>query len=256
VTLEEDDPTAWSVALCQIVGAELGLPPEQLARVAPLIAARIAPWMSAAAAGRHAARVAHEVRNPLAVIATSASLIAARAVHEPAVLRHTQRIAQQTAIAAALMGQLLASAGPRGPSLEAIALATVVEDACEGAPLSAGRLLARHVEPGWVRADRGWTRQILVNLLRNADEASEGRGEVRVRATVDGVWGRIRVEDDGPGVPPALRTELFREGVGRGHGIGLALARGLARGQGGELVLVPTDAGATFELSLPMEPSG
>jgi two-component system sensor histidine kinase HydH len=255
VTDDPDDPSEWAAALGRALLRELSLSSQEASRIEDAIRTVMSPWIAAAIAGRRAARVAHEVRNPLAVIATSAALLEARSGHDPAVQRHARRIALQTAIAADLVSSLLAAGGPRGPRIESVALATIVEEACEGVSLPRDITVVRRADSGFVRADRAWTRQILVNLLRNAAEACEGRGEIRVQAAIDGPLGRVRVEDDGPGVPEALRSELFREGVGRRHGVGLALSRGLALGQRGELSLVQTEAGATFELTLPADGS-
>jgi two-component system sensor histidine kinase GlrK len=121
----------------------------------------------------------------------------------------------------------------------------------------------------------------IANLLRNAAQVAPQGSAVRVlvrrvadapaalfddaRARPQGVaWACVRVEDDGPGVPDAAREKLFdpfvtatTKGSGRvGVGLGLALAREVARAHGGEARLVPTpdnESGARFELWLPLE---
>ena len=66
---------------------------------------------------------------------------------------------------------------------------------------------------------------------------------------------RIRVADDGPGIPRELRARVFEPGFSTktsGWGIGLSLARRIVEeGHGGRLVLVPVDGGATFDVILP-----
>lgn len=94
-------------------------------------------------------------------------------------------------------------------------------------------------------------------LVKNAIDALAGRGG-RVRLTVDhnpekGV--RIRVSDDGPGVPRELRTRVFEPGFSTkqsGWGIGLSLAKRITEeNHGGTLTLLPVqDSGATFEIIL------
>ncbi len=100
----------------------------------------------------------------------------------------------------------------------------------------------------------------LTNLVGNALDAVAAAGargpcvSVRVGHSADGV--RIRVHDEGAGVPPAIRQRLFEpfvSGKPNGIGIGLALSRKIARAHGGELALVADGPGATLELVLPRE---
>jgi signal transduction histidine kinase len=70
----------------------------------------------------------------------------------------------------------------------------------------------------------------------------------------------IRVTDNGPGVPERARERLFQPFAGSGRpdgaGLGLAIARELAQGHGGDLTLVSTGPkGTTFELRLPAPPA-
>lgn len=93
-------------------------------------------------------------------------------------------------------------------------------------------------------------------LVKNAIDALAGRGghvHVSARAQPEGQV-RVRVEDDGPGVPAKLRNEIFEPGFStkkKGWGIGLSLARRIVRdSHGGDIVLVPSDRGAAFEIIL------
>ena len=102
----------------------------------------------------------------------------------------------------------------------------------------------------------------MTNLIKNASEHAPEGGRVTVRLRQDALAARITVEDNGPGIPAADRPRLF-ERFYRGSnaapgsaGIGLALARELARAQGGEVTAANrTDGpGACFTLRLPMRP--
>jgi two-component system OmpR family sensor kinase len=125
------------------------------------------------------------------------------------------------------------------------------------------RLLAPHVDvalagdPEVVPGDAPRLAQVLANLLDNARRHTAGRIEVRVRAP-----GIVTVSDDGAGVAPADRERIFerlvrldeaRSADDGGAGLGLAIARGIARAHGGDLGCVdPVDGrGAAFELRLP-----
>ena len=94
-------------------------------------------------------------------------------------------------------------------------------------------------------------------LVKNAVDALAGRGgHIRVQGNrlPEGDI-RIRVTDDGPGVPRELRRRIFEAGFTtkeRGWGIGLALAhRIIAEWHGGSLALLPSERGARFEIILP-----
>ncbi|MEQ1690122.1 MAG: HAMP domain-containing sensor histidine kinase [Gemmatimonas sp.] len=98
---------------------------------------------------------------------------------------------------------------------------------------------------------------VLEVLIKNAIDALGGRdGEVVVSAAPMPEGGvRIRVEDNGPGVPRALRKRIFDAGFStkdRGWGIGLSLARRIVEeNHGGRLLLADTDRGAAFDVILP-----
>ena len=114
-----------------------------------------------------------------------------------------------------------------------------------------------------VRASMDVLRQVLGNLLDNAAKYSPAATPVRLEGLRRDSLAVLAVEDQGPGVPPAERERVFErftqlngEQQG-GVGLGLYIARQLARSQGGELVATdPTGAagGARFELRLALAP--
>jgi two-component system, NtrC family, sensor histidine kinase GlrK len=117
--------------------------------------------------------------------------------------------------------------------------------------------------------DSALVERAVANLVRNAVSASTQGKTVRVRRDLveaeGGAPQRVRVEvcDEGPGIPAELRSRLFRpfatapvHGTNRqgGIGLGLSMAREVARAHGGDLVLVSTgEGGTTFHLELPIQ---
>jgi C4-dicarboxylate-specific signal transduction histidine kinase len=104
-----------------------------------------------------------------------------------------------------------------------------------------------------VRADPAHLRIILENLIKNALEAVEDTtsGNVALDVDIGGADVKVRVSDSGAGVPDELRAELFEPlatSKSRGLGLGLPIARALARAMGGDVVL---EEGSGFVLSLP-----
>ena len=115
---------------------------------------------------------------------------------------------------------------------------------------------------GVVKADRDAVGQIVINLLDNACKYAAAGGEVTVSLVMrTGGGAEVRVSDRGPGVPAEHRSRIFHkfhrvdETLTRekdGAGLGLSIARQLARGMGGELSYSPrTGGGAEFILELP-----
>jgi signal transduction histidine kinase len=96
----------------------------------------------------------------------------------------------------------------------------------------------------------------LESLAKNAIDALAGRdGKVEISAeSLPEGRVRVRVSDDGPGVPREIRHQIFDPGFStkeKGWGIGLSLARRIVRdSHGGELILVPSEKGATFDMVL------
>jgi len=105
------------------------------------------------------------------------------------------------------------------------------------------------------RCDPRKVRQILINLVQNALDASPTTAAVEVEATAGPGVARVRVLDRGRGPDPTLGDAVFSPGVttkARGSGLGLTIARALARQHGGDLVLsTRPGGGAVAELILP-----
>ncbi len=113
--------------------------------------------------------------------------------------------------------------------------------------------------PDPVRFDRDATEQILGNLLGNAEKYAGDGCDIRIETQRQGAAVTIRVRDSGPGIPAAHRQDVFKpffrldEGLTQsagGTGIGLSIARDLARLHGGDLDLEEHAPGASFRVTL------
>jgi len=101
--------------------------------------------------------------------------------------------------------------------------------------------------------------QVILNLILNAEQAmrtAHRGGSLTVTTACEDGMVTIQIQDDGPGVPPALAGRVFEpffstKEVGEGTGLGLSIAMGIAEAHAGSLTLVPTDRGACFRLALP-----
>ena len=115
--------------------------------------------------------------------------------------------------------------------------------------------------PVWAYVDPALLRVVLGNLIGNAldvlaAKADPKPGTVRISLDASEREAKLRVVDDGPGIPDDLRRHLFepfQTTKPSGTGLGLALSRRIARAHGGDLVLESSKSGASFLLTLPSE---
>lgn len=114
-------------------------------------------------------------------------------------------------------------------------------------------------EPIPIRGDLDRLTQVLSNLLGNALGHTPAGGTVTLRSGRGSSVGFVDVIDTGPGIPPGEVERIFerfyrgpKSGVQPGRGIGLTIARSLARAHGGDVIVTSTAPGATLHLSIPL----
>lgn len=205
----------------------------------------------------------HEVKNPLHTVGLLVAEIAELSADAGALRASLlQRVGEQLQRIRTNVDALRGLSDRARPSLRPVALEDIVRevvaDLAETAHTANATLNVRVAEPCRANADPGHVRIILENLLGNAIEALEGGrsdGHVNVDVAATASTVTVRVRDDGPGIPVAIQGELFEPlATTKAHGLGLGLpiARALARAMGGELA-IEGHAGeaAHFVLSLP-----
>jgi signal transduction histidine kinase len=246
---------------------EIGRAESELGRMQADLRIALASRARLAALGEAVAKINHDLRNML----TSAQIASERLASsgDPKVAQALPRLERALGRAITLASNVLAFGRSEEPAPDKrpVALRPALEAAAEDAGLTPeGVRLETGIDAAAVvEGDPEQLHRILVNLLRNAREAIESeaqRGGVgRVTATLgpDTETRRLRLADDGPGIPERSRAHIFQPFVGStrkgGAGLGLAIARELAEAHGGELTLISTAAeGTVFELSLPAGP--
>ncbi len=97
--------------------------------------------------------------------------------------------------------------------------------------------------------------QVVLNLLNNAAEAMGGVGRIDLSAEVAGGNVVLRIEDEGPGIPPEVQDQVFEPFFStraRGTGLGLSISARIVRRLGGILTLERSSPGGTvFAVELP-----
>jgi len=215
-----------------------------------------------------AADVAHELRTPLAILRTQIEGIQDGVVEptSPAVASLLEETLRLSRLVEDL--ETLASADAAGFSLvrQPVDLRPLLEEVAReltGPSEAAGVALRLDLTDVRVTADPTRIRQIVTNLLSNALKFTPPGGEVALTLRTAGHRAAIRVSDTGPGIPADELDRVFdRFFRGRGvraggSGIGLTVARELARAHGGEIeVASDPGRGASFTVSLPIASSG
>jgi signal transduction histidine kinase len=219
---------------------------------------RAALWRNArlAALGTAVAKVNHDLRGILSPAMLTAERLQSHA--DAGVVRAGDILMRAVERATDLTRRTLHFTGEMPAALprQRVMLRQTVEDAAEQVRAACPWLtVANHVPTDLcVMADRESLARVFGNLVRNAGEAAARR--VIVATGIEGADMCISVTDDGPGLPDAVRANLFRPFVAGGRrgstGLGLAIVHDLMRAHGGDAVLLDSGAGGThFRLTLP-----
>lgn len=204
------------------------------------------------------ATTAHEMKNIITVLQAAHSMIRKPSGREGP--RAEQMLDDMDKALERLRGlarDLMRQAGPEPGATELIVLPALLEDVARLARMLRRErpfeISVRASKPVKVEANRQDLEHVFRNLLLNAFEAGASSVVLEVSETAERV--RVRVSDDGPGVPEPLRDSLFEPFVTHkegGTGLGLAVVRDLVRRHNGRIQLEPQPTtGASFVVELP-----
>jgi signal transduction histidine kinase len=210
------------------------------------------------------AGIAHEVRNPLGGMALFVGLLREEVADRPEAQKQLARVATELGYLERVVRDFLEFARKRPPALEAVdareelqAAATLMSAEAERAGLVLEVALEGDLRGA--RWDRERVRGALLNLLRNAVQASSPGGRVTLACRVDGAREALvlEVRDQGVGIPSELRDKVFEPFFTtrqKGTGLGLALVRKVVEAHRGRIELESeVDRGTTVRMLLPWD---
>lgn len=216
-----------------------------------------------AAIGQVAGGVAHELRNPLNVVKTSAYyLLNARNPTPEKRAEHLDRIDRNVSLADGVITALSNFARMPVPDLRPFNLADCLKQVLEANPVPKNCQVEVNVPEG-LPGPLGDVEQLLIvfgNLVRNAGEAMPQGGRITITGRAAGGHVEVAVADTGVGIAPdrlAQVTEPLYSTKARGMGLGLAIARSiLEKNQGALRVASEQGRGSTFTVVLQAAPGG
>jgi signal transduction histidine kinase len=205
----------------------------------------------------------HELRTPLTAIRGQLEVLARRERPEPAEVRRVTDVAlAEMARIEKLVEDLLTLARlDEEPQLRPVEIPLEAFLRRFGEDPSLGEVALGELPAGALRADPDGLTQVIRNLLANARRHAGSAGRVELSAVATGERLTIRVDDDGPGVPPRERERVFdrfhrseaaRDRGSGGSGLGLAIARSIVEQHGGRIWIESSPLGGArvaFEIA-------
>lgn len=220
-----------------------------------------------AAAGEMAGALAHELNQPLTALSSYGSAcqqLLERDGDAKQLRNIIDRMMSEAHRAADVVRRLRDFFRTGATRLEPVALTELISEAAAKFDIKAQsqsvELVVEPIPACILLADRLQLEVVLRNLLDNAFDAVSGQLDlprrIRIQAkTTEKGFVRIRIEDNGPGLPPGMAEhlfEVFQTSKASGMGLGLTISRAIAEAHGGELD-VEAAQGGVFVLTLPVE---
>jgi signal transduction histidine kinase len=200
-----------------------------------------------------AAGLAHETRNPLNIIRGLAQMIAKQPDVSLEIREKSRAIVDEVDKVTAQLNEFINYSRPRELRRIVLSLPAAIQEVVNALGHDVDEKKVRLTMVGdavSVEADEQLLRQALFNLLFNAIQAVPAGGEVQV---VTGRQGSLEVRDNGPGVPPARRQEIFKPYFTtrpEGTGLGLAIVQQIVLAHGWEIECLPNEPkGAIFRIT-------
>jgi len=213
-----------------------------------------------AAVGEAAAYVSHEIKNPLMVIGGLAGQVWRRLSDDPAAQEKLRIIQGEVKRLEFFLGELRDFLRPAHPSKQEINLNEIILEVkalMSQAAEEKGLSLEEHLDPRLplIAADPNQINQVLVNLVKNAMEATEAGDHIILTTGCEGKYVWFSIRDTGKGMTPEVQEQMFHPFFTtkeKGTGLGLAVIHKIITDHNGTIALeTAPGAGSTFTIRLP-----
>jgi two-component system NtrC family sensor kinase len=230
-----------------------------------------------ASVGLLAAGIAHELNNPLTGILTFSHLLRKKMPDGSPEAEDLDLVIRETKRCAAIIRRLLDFAREKAPEKKYSDLNQIIEDTVRIVERPANLRdieitmdLDRNLPPVWVDADL--IKQVVMNMLVNAQQAIEEKGDITIRSrrvteamsaepdTKPVPMVELAIIDTGCGIPEQNLKRIFdpfftSKELGKGTGLGLSVSHGIVSAHGGTIKVESTvGEGSTFRVFLPVQP--
>lgn len=216
-----------------------------------------------AAIGQIAAGMAHEIRNPLAVIMARAEYLKLEMAEEPYLVQELDSILRQGERLKSLVNQVLERSGSDELRLEEISAADLMDSALKAALARFGQAaelfsVVKVYAPGipLVRADAAQMERVLINLILNAFQALQAGGALTLGVRAEPGALRLEVSDNGAGIPEDKMPRIFDPFFttkSTGSGLGLWICKSIVEQHGGSIGVEDLKPrGSRFSVLLPL----
>lgn len=213
---------------------------------------RLRQWLSSI--GEISLGIAHELRNPMAVISGYARLLSKKGGSGPEV----EAILKEIRVMDRIITDFLSFARPITPGIQEIRIKELIEKTAQSLLKEREDIeLQIQLEDHVIRSDEVLLRQAFSNLLRNGIEAMPGGGTLKVTGGPEGEHFIVNITDTGRGIAEEIRDKVFlpfyttRE---KGTGLGLSVVQKNITLLGGSIHFESSGGGTTFSVKLPLNP--
>lgn len=217
--------------------------------------------------GRLTAGISHEIKNPLAIISQAAFSLKRKITKNcqkeqiPNMNELVERIEKSTDRAKDIIDRLLNFSKPYYSKIERINIKDVLKEAIKLAILQTQKTdikIHSYLKDAYINGDKNSLIQLFINIIINSIEAIASTGEITIKVNPDKKNGtvRIRIRDNGPGIPSEILDKIFEPFFTtkeKGTGLGLAVSYKIVKDHDGEIFVKSEEGyGAEFTIVLPM----